>query len=527
MRRKCSGLRKNGGIPEAQQIAEAIGAYNKADAADAKPQQRFPMLRQLDQAIYGWYGKLKVQALAGEPDSALVGQVVTQSEAEFRALVAANKDKMTPLDTSGLDAKDLALVDKLWQSISGGKGRIRLAGSDEFKERTLANIAKILQTPTGVKLLAYLDQPGKKAQQDPRKQVIVSNIVPPELATDVTVAPTFSFAKETGRAEARSIKKLPKAPWFSWKYLEVKGKLQPDAVEPSVLQQAIFGGYNGIRLGEDYYEFDKGAEGAFVTSVAPKDTEQDVQGTGGDVAYTPEFVTLAHELGHAMHMLAGAVTGNEMDLMKAAGGDKQVATDKWSNPEELFNIIGVDNPIRAQAGLPARGAHQIVAGPLRIVREKRKAVLGTLTHAMAEGGGAKWYNDPTLEAFQGRIDAARKGKTLEDDLAFNQLMADWAELRKSWIGPKDARIPSPAPPKFEGEVFDPLEATSSAAAVAGTGSSSSSSTSSDSGDPSSSSGSPSSSVPGGSGDSGGGGGKGKGGSSSSASSRPRTTIDDS
>ena len=74
----------------------------------------------------------------------------------------------------------------------------------------------------------------------------------------------------------------------------------------------------------------------------------------GHEVIAPTFINLGHELGHVFRSAQGlsavAVGG---DLM-THGFPTAAAVDR---PEEFFNIEGIENPLRAQAGIARRHGH--------------------------------------------------------------------------------------------------------------------------------------------------------------------------
>ena len=111
---------------------------------------------------------------------------------------------------------------------------------------------------------------------------------------------------------------------------------------------------------------DGGGTGSFVKTVPPHsgDEDSDTSGYGNTEIITPGFMTLAHELGHAVNIRAGAATRDHPELMQALCKAEdpnltdQRIEDLWSNGEDYFNISNVENGLRREAGLPLRIAHK-------------------------------------------------------------------------------------------------------------------------------------------------------------------------
>lgn len=85
---------------------------------------------------------------------------------------------------------------------------------------------------------------------------------------------------------------------------------------------------------------------------------------GNTEIITPSFITLAHELGHAVNIRGGAVTRNHPELMVALcrtddpSLTDQDIEDRWSNGEEYFTISNIENGMRKESGIPLRSAHK-------------------------------------------------------------------------------------------------------------------------------------------------------------------------
>jgi hypothetical protein len=354
-------------------VAAALKLYNMRQSRG--PVERLELLWSLDQAIYGFYRGRGSPKLKGQ-DVDAVGKLLQESEDEYAAIIDAYGWNMLPMDTHGWAKAEVDAATELWLSIVASRGRILVAGTAAYTRRTLANLAKIMRTPTGRRLLAYLN--AGKAKQDIGKRVYISDVLPPELATSGLDVNKKSYARGLGERarfasdKAQDVKHTAIKPRFTKasKYQAVQGPFDFNNVAPTGLEAAIWSGKKGISVaGQGYFTFGKGATGAFVHIIRAWDIEQDIPNLQRHVSYTPEFITLAHELGHAMHHLAGATTGQTtLDAVLRPTGS--VSTD-WSNAEEVFTIMGIDNPIRREAGLDYRATHATLPGGRKAKIKKR------------------------------------------------------------------------------------------------------------------------------------------------------------
>jgi NleD-like pathogen effector protein (putative zinc metallopeptidase) len=342
-------------------VANALARYNNRHGA-ATPLGRLELLWALEQAIYGFYRDRASAKLKGD-DVDAVGKLLQEAEDEYADVIDAYGLHMLPVDTTGWPQADVAEATALWFSIAESRGRILVAGTTGYRKRTFANLAKIMRTPTGRRLLAYLNK--GTAKQDIGKRVYISDELPPELATSGLDVNKKSYARglreraKFATDKAQDVKHTATKPRRikASKYQAVQGPFGFANVAPTDLEEAIWTGKKGFTVtGQPgFFTFGKGATGAFVHTIRAWDIEQDIPNLQGHISYTPEFITLAHELGHAMHHLAGATTGGTtLDAVLRPAGS--LDTD-WSNAEEVFTIMGIDNPIRREAGLDYRAKH--------------------------------------------------------------------------------------------------------------------------------------------------------------------------
>jgi hypothetical protein len=185
-----------------------------------------------------------------------------------------------------------------------------------------------------------------------------------------------------------------------------------DLVHPGDLQRAVLAGKKGIRVpagettAEAFYDFAAGARGAYVALMKKKD-DLDNPNKKGKSVHTPEYITLAHELGHALNQLAGSATLNNEEIFKLLAGDvgtfeeKGPARKQWSNLEELLNIKGLENAIREEVGLAARGGHAAVVDEELIGRlNDEKAMMTPLVNLLGQLSRKKEFEKDQMALFE-------------------------------------------------------------------------------------------------------------------------------
>ena len=431
-RKKLTSPTPGGGM---QNIITAVAAYNQVHRSGTAT-RRLELLRAVDQEIYAWYAALNATTISG-PAAKEVGALARQSEDEYARIIASKGKKILPIDTTGMTQGEIDAATDLWESLATNAGRVSVQGSKEYVRRSRANLAKIMNTPTGRKLLTYLDQPGTAGSSDMSERVVIADVFAKGLQTDGLDLGQKSYAKGFGAGGAAAgteqeiRKRTPGRKRKAANYRTITGPISLDNPAPTGLEEAIWAGQGGVKLGTDHYKFRSGATGAFVHTIRPDDLDQDIPNRAGNIAYTPEFITLAHELGHTMHHLAGATTGG----VTAAGYYPSADTD-WSNLEELFTIVGIDNPIRHESGLQVRASHATLASERAALKTKRKTKLLLRAQALLQKAikpSKKAERDKRVEAYMYAVTDAVKGRaTIVDDRVYADLKARLVKLETQY-----------------------------------------------------------------------------------------------
>jgi DNA repair ATPase RecN len=99
---------------------------------------------------------------------------------------------------------------------------------------------------------------------------------------------------------------------------------------------------------------------------------------------TPTFITLMHELGHALKIVSGGYLPDDNLLMAHFVNELPQLQRKWweavqGRPnmlEELINVLGVENPVRQESGLAPREIYQSTRDVIVVnTRDKLREVL--------------------------------------------------------------------------------------------------------------------------------------------------------
>ena len=346
-------------------IAMMITMYHKA-AAVAHPSltqitQQFRLLRLLSRRIYRWFDRASGQheRLSGAPHLDVVKKLLQQTEEEHETLVDRYKDnaEVVPFELGDMNAGE---AKKLWQSVVNSRGKIKLVGSEDYNRSVLSQLAQILDTPTGKELIAYLNTDTLSQPLSDEMSHIYIGDRAERLPTDVrSASPGIEDLGESAAtglgADHKDTEKLGGAKDLSG--VELPGSV-PTVNNPVDFRQAVVGRKNGITFNGRKHLFGKGT-GSFV--YVDHDEPSLLSGPGFHEVLGPRYITLAHELGHAAHMRAGATTGNmnQEDFMTGLSGLGAGSKDSWDNSEEFMTISNWENPIRQESGLTtARTGHR-------------------------------------------------------------------------------------------------------------------------------------------------------------------------
>jgi hypothetical protein len=218
----------------------------------------------------------------------------------------------------GTSVPDRQRANQIWDDVQNDTGNITIDNSNQpVRDNTLADVAKLLQQPHGRDMLHELnaDQGGDANRQ-------------------VRIGGDWSGAfGAVGREHQQG----------SW-------------ATPYVANSRL-----NVRQGN-------GTPNQGIGSYVQVDRAHRVAETGahGTGIPMPHYVTLGHELGHALHNLRG--TWTELPQHNATFNNlDDTEQSLWSDPEEHANITQNENAIRAQHGLPTRAYHR----PPKVVRATR------------------------------------------------------------------------------------------------------------------------------------------------------------
>jgi hypothetical protein len=406
-------------------IETALDAYNQIGDDAGQYQERLVRLRALDTLIYGWFRDRPQKSLDAVTGHADLTALLQESEDEHADIIEATKndDSVLPIDTAGMGTKETKALKKLWRAIVTGTGNLTVEGDPAFQKAMRARLAKILQTDVGRKMLGYLNRPGR---DDGDRVRIVAEL------------PLIYRAAEEGRdsdssyaASTPTLLQGPETPAderFSGHQFAYPRPVTGAADEatmvamnsPDDLTKAILDGKTGVIMGGQKYAFGAGS-GAIVKIIDSHDDKKMAGEDNANEVIDPSFVTLGHELGHAMKMRAGALaqgssTTSMFEVLEPDANERRL----WDNAEELINIQGIENEIRAQSGMHEREYHK----PQENVLGLRRKVKLQNRYFASSGRDPMLLDFPEYVDVNARLNATIRANTLHDDTVYGGLKAD-------------------------------------------------------------------------------------------------------
>jgi hypothetical protein len=365
-------------------ISSRLYRYNRIadDDRAAAVADRVKLLGELDHAIYKWFDRLHISDFDTEPRARYMRALMQSLDREHINVVrAAIGAGIAPVYEAGLSEPEKARAGTLWTSVSQGQGMLQIEGGGNaaFQEKTLSSIAKILHTMTGRDIVEFLDRPAPVAAPH---GIIPGNLpTHPAWGTQLTGYETF-IVPQTQALQSAGIAGATAPPGeisANKELSQVHGLGRGDAIvnarvsytklgaapDPAQLRhyplvanaaqynRAVLEGAQGFsvnyRGATEYYKFGTGEGNALVMQYG-----QFSRGIGpGNVeVISPDFLMLAHEMGHAVRVRGG---GYAREKQFNWFGETSAT---WENrPEEMSNVIGIENPVRQESGITTRSTY--------------------------------------------------------------------------------------------------------------------------------------------------------------------------
>jgi hypothetical protein len=350
-----------------QEIHDRLVRYNRAAAPTVADQ--VSLLGELDERIYEWFSVLGSTDFDTEPRALFMRRLMEKLDAEHVNVVTrAIGQGVAPIYQEGLSPEARRRATRLWNSIRQNAGMIKIApgGDPLFRAKTLSSIAKMLHTRIGRDVLAFLNAAHAPGGAPPG--VVGAGLPGGVTGWETYVAPDRAALQGAGfqtagltdtesgnrplsqvhgsGAGAQSYTKLAAPPANLANY--------PVVADAQEYNRALLAGKSGFAIdtdaGTEYYKFGTG-EGNLVVMKYGQFARG--MGAGGVEVISPDFVLLAHEFGHAVRVRGGGHAGREKQFRWFGE-----ASATWANrPEEMSNVLGIENVVRGQSGITERSTY--------------------------------------------------------------------------------------------------------------------------------------------------------------------------
>lgn len=435
-------------LPQFCAIAGAMRVYNLTLGKARKGVHEYRVLahslQTIDREIYDYTTEQSetFEELLQIPHFALLDDIRRQAELEHQDFVEmALTNGKVPIDIDHMPKENVIPTLALWYAISSGRSKIKLTGTAAEKKQAMSWLVKILETPTGVKLLDYLNSGDIDDEMthtyigqrlDDLPQNVVTNA---RLGNNNLSDGNVSMAQPLGRhADLDGPHPL------------TMNEAMDDYVvanSPADVNKALLGNKAGIIIGGDKYLYNRNkGVGAFVT-IAPGAGRH--ENRRHHQILNPAWVTLGHELGHATHMRAGGTDlhdaprtdpdpgSQETSIMIRLGkGAPEKMHQQWQNGEEFLNINTWENFLRTDAGLAMRASHI----PFKAGKALERLMSITLEiKEKATRHGFRYRQMPEVASLLKDLNLAysirntQPTASLLDDNVYNNLQQRWHVLR--------------------------------------------------------------------------------------------------
>ena len=331
----------------------------------------------LDTSINQWFDVHKepdMKKVANGPYLLHLHEEVAMEHERLVEIAYQNPDKVIPVNLATLSVEEAVAVHRIWKPIVSGSGNISVVGTSDFQKKMYANLARLLQGSYGRAMIEYLD--GGEVKTSNR----------------TTIGANFdeTFARHGTKGEPKGSYAFPRASLTddedksSDVIVEKVDKHYPVAVTRDDINRLMLAGAPGVNHKGVSYTFGTGG-GSLVKIV--EEGGKSLTDKQLNQILTPSYLTLGHELGHAMRNRGGASFAHagsgtfDKLLLEEEGSTDAQARTLWTDPEEIVNITSSENKLRQEHLLTERNYHatqDVVAGT------KFQQALNTLLNKVPE-----------------------------------------------------------------------------------------------------------------------------------------------
>lgn len=357
------------------EIRSLVSEYNQlCTAREARRverlQERFNKLQQIDRKIYEWFGSKQVPDLLAVKNARPMRSLLRSTERERARVVDRLRSEGASIPFEGAGKEDIKELASLWKSLADqGEGvRLRIRGGPKDQRKLLGRLASIMQTEHGRRFVRYL------MEHAPENVSLMFSDVAPGPAEERGAMPG-AYAAELKRTEAEEHAAEPGE--SKLRMAEGTGHLALDLAQTALeyMDQLMVEAARrapeaprAFKAGETQYRLGTAKEAIAVvsrTKVLAEKREKLSTAAGFEVL-TPTFITLMHELGHALKIVSGGYLPDDNLLMAHFVNGLPPLQQKWwkevqGRPnmlEELINVLGVENVVRQESGLAPREIYQ-------------------------------------------------------------------------------------------------------------------------------------------------------------------------
>jgi hypothetical protein len=383
-------------------IADHLDTFHGlTDENDQNYQGRLRALRLLDTVSYEWLDTFVQAKVEDTTNGPLIRRILQESATAHREIITAVKENanLLPIDTHGMAVGPQRAMLELWRSIVAGEGNIRIIEREDaagFEDRMLAAIAKIIQGPNGRQLIQQLNTGG----EDEAKRITLSSNFRAELeetskdeSAQSEAIPISSLAEGAEDYEFNPASEAELAEMGEEDVTNYEGDnddMQALRAFTTTLETPFFSYRDTVyKVGTK--------TGSYVRIHGKGD--KILTGERNQEVITPEFITVAHELGHAQEFLAGVGT-SAVDLSTFGVQANTPDARLWRRSGEFANIKGSENAVRADHRISNRKYH---SGSVDDVRKqiRYKAfqdAMANIFDPLADWTASKVVRHPVVEA---------------------------------------------------------------------------------------------------------------------------------
>lgn len=374
------------------EISSSVVEYNNLctnqGAGDVEGlRERFRKLQQIDRKIYEWFSTKQVPDLLTVKNARQMRNLLRSTERERDQVVDLLRQKGASIPFEGAPETEVAQLESLWKSLAAqGEGvKLRIRGDAEDQKKLLGRLASIMQTKHGRRFIRYLMERAPKEVSLMFSRVaptpVKEGAMPGAYAAELRQMGTEEHVDEPGESKLRKVGaadqvavNLPGTAldFMDW-LMEEAARRAPEAPR-------------ALKVGTTQYALGKAKEAVAVVSQAEilEDERDKLSTAAGFEVLTPTFITLMHELGHALKIASGGYLLDDEPLKDHFVRDLPEPQKKWWEKmqnnrnmlEELINILGVENPVRQESGLAPREIYQSTRDVIVVnTRDKVQEVL--------------------------------------------------------------------------------------------------------------------------------------------------------